>query len=82
MNRVHASYTHALGKRIRTIREERRWSQRELSERSGVRQDTISRIELGIGVARIDTLDLLARALGFVLVVELVEREGTSHDSP
>lgn len=49
--------------RIRDLREERGWSQKELAERSGVRQATISNAERGASV-NLPTLEQLADAFG------------------
>ena len=42
-------------------------SQRELSRRTGVPQSAIARIERGLQVPRVDTLDRLLKACGFEL---------------
>jgi ribosome-binding protein aMBF1 (putative translation factor) len=52
-----------LGLQFRDARVASGWSQRELSERSGVRQADISRIERGAGNPTEATLQRLARAL-------------------
>lgn len=52
-----------LGLQFRDARAARGWSQRELSERSGVRQADISRIERGAGNPTEVTLQRLASAL-------------------
>lgn len=48
--------------RIQELREARGWSQRELSDRSGVRQATISKAESGGGI-NLATIEMLADAL-------------------
>ncbi len=48
---------------LRRIRESRAWSQRDLSERSGVAQSTLARLEAG-HLARHVTTRRLAEALG------------------
>jgi ribosome-binding protein aMBF1 (putative translation factor) len=52
-----------LGLQFRDARVARGWSQRELSEQSGVRQADISRIERGAGNPTEATLQRLASAL-------------------
>lgn len=56
---------------IATKREDKGMSQRQLSELSGVPQKTISRIENGIDVPKIDTLAKLAKALGYTIEFSL-----------
>ncbi|ENQ3108442.1 helix-turn-helix transcriptional regulator [Bacillus cereus] len=48
-------------------------SQRELSRLSDVSQKTISRIENGLDMPDIGTLEKLAKPLGFKIKIELVE---------
>lgn len=58
---------------LKSAREKRGLTQRELSERSGVPQAQISKLENGQADVRISTLVSLSRALG--LEVELVPRK-------
>tara|TARA_Y100000052_G_C2910827_1_gene62378 strand:- start:39 stop:419 length:381 start_codon:yes stop_codon:yes gene_type:complete len=58
---------------LKSAREARELTQRELSERSGVPQAQISKLENGQADIRISTLVSLSRALG--LEVELVPRK-------
>jgi predicted transcriptional regulator len=53
-------------------------SQRALARLAGVAQPTVARIESGVVVPRVDTLDRLLRACGKDL--ELVERAGRGLD--
>lgn len=53
-----------LGRRLAEARARAGLSQQELSERSGVRQETISRIEHGRANPTLATVDALARAMG------------------
>ena len=53
-------------------------SQRQLAERSGTPQPTIARIEAGIQVPRVDTLDRLLRACGWEL--DMVPLRGQGED--
>ena len=58
---------------IRLVRQKRGWRQQDLSERSGVSQSTISRIERGaLGAQSIDRIRAVARALE--IRVDLVPR--------
>jgi transcriptional regulator with XRE-family HTH domain len=55
-----------LGERLRQLRTRRRWSQRELAERAGVRQALISQLESG---KQQDTTSANVRKLAFALGV-------------
>lgn len=65
--------------RLQAMREAKRWSQRMLSEKSGVKQAVISLIEQGYTKnPRVDTISKLAQALECtidVLVGEAEEQE-------
>ncbi len=63
----------ALADRLRELREEALLTVRELSELSGVSEDTITKIENGHRIARSKTIKKLARGLG----VEPRELRGT-----
>ena len=54
-------------KRIRDLRRARRWSQEKLAEKAGLSRDAISRIERGDREPRLETLKLIAEALGLKL---------------
>lgn len=53
-------------------RTEQNLTQKELSELSGVRQSNISRIERGVCVPGISTLEAIAKGLGKKLKIEFV----------
>jgi len=53
-----------VGQRIRSFREQRAWSLRELAERSGLSINAISLIERGENSPTVSSLHLLATALG------------------
>ncbi|MPZ22626.1 MAG: helix-turn-helix domain-containing protein [Dehalococcoidia bacterium] len=53
-------------------------SQRELAKRAGVPQPTVARIERGVSVPRVDTLDRLLRACNEML--EAIPLEGLGID--
>lgn len=50
--------------RVRELRQRKRWSQEKLAEEAGVSKDAVSRIERGDREPRIDTLEMIAEALG------------------
>ena len=52
-----------VGKQIRTLREQRKLSQRALAEGSGISRNTLSMIERGQTSPTVSTLKSLARAL-------------------
>lgn len=56
-----------IGRRIRTLREELGWLQRELAERADLPIRTIGRIERGEVDVRISTLAKIATALGITI---------------
>jgi len=70
-----------LAERLRARRTEKRLSQRELADRTGVEQSQISRLERGERGASIDNLAALARELG-TTVSDLVgdEHQATRYE--
>jgi|SRR5437667_337343 len=52
-----------VGERLRTLREERKLSQREIQKRTGLVRPYVSRVEKEHTVPSIETLEKLARAL-------------------
>jgi transcriptional regulator with XRE-family HTH domain len=52
-----------LGSNLRAARKKRRWTQEELSERSGVQTGEISRMERGKRDPQVSTVEKLAAAL-------------------
>lgn len=59
-----------IGHAIRRTRRLKRLSQQDLSSRSGVRQETISRIETNTGGAKLATVFNLLAALDLELIVD------------
>lgn len=55
--------TKALGKRLKQIREAKKWTQAQLAERLGYEPITISRYERGQSAMGVDTLGEIATAL-------------------
>ena len=53
-----------LGGRVRTLRDERGWTRRELALRSGLSERYLAGLEHGTGNISVLRLDDLARALG------------------
>lgn len=62
-----------LGEQLRHFRSRAGLTQQELADASGVRQATISRIESGRSVGRLDTLQTIARELGVQVSLTLPE---------
>jgi len=58
--------------RIRELREQRNWSQQELSERSSIPQNLISNYETNVRKPNAGTMERLAKAFG-IKVSELFE---------
>lgn len=56
-----------IGNLIRRARKHRQWSQTQLGEKAGLRQETISLIEAGNPATRLDTLLALLAALDLEL---------------
>jgi transcriptional regulator with XRE-family HTH domain len=54
----------AIGQRVRQLRKERHWSQSKLARESNVAQNVLSRVELGIVVPSLPTLEKIAGAFG------------------
>lgn len=52
------------GERLRALREEQRWSQKELGRRAKLQQSKVSRIESGEKTASAEVIDRLAAAFG------------------
>jgi len=66
-----------VGARIRAVRESASLSQQQLSRRSGIAQESLSRIETGCRDPRLGTLQRLAKGLGLSLE-QLMERLSAS----
>lgn len=62
-----------IGDNLRDARLQRNLTQEKLAERAGIDRQAVGRIEAGHGAARLDTLLLLADALG-VSLADLVRR--------
>ena len=67
----------SIGKRVRRYREARGWSQKELSEKTGLSQSGISKIETDELTPAMDTLQKIADVLG-VGLNELITLETSS----
>lgn len=60
--------------KLKRLRMERKWSQNELSRRSGVSQSFINDLEAGTKQPTVKTLSKLAKALG-VSISELLDED-------
>lgn len=58
-----------LGQAVKIARRQRKWTQDELAKRSGVWQETISKIERGARGTRVQTFLRLCLALNLELIV-------------
>ena len=75
---VRAGYEEArkaydIGRQVRSLREARGLSQRELAERMGTTQSAIARLEAGGSRPSLSTLERLADALGTTIEVRFRE---------
>jgi transcriptional regulator with XRE-family HTH domain len=52
-----------IGERLREFREQKRWSQREIENRSGLQRAYLSRVENGHTIPTVETLQKWAKAL-------------------
>lgn len=66
----------AVGAAIRTFRQQKGMSQSELAQRAHLTQATVSRIESGARRGDIETLALIAAALGLALWILIRRAEG------
>jgi transcriptional regulator with XRE-family HTH domain len=57
----------ALGKRIRELREQRNWSQKEFADRCGLHRTAVGLLERAERVPRLDTLLTLSKGLGITV---------------
>ena len=71
--------TAALGDAVRHARAGRSWTQRELADAAGVHVNVVGSVERGLSVARIDTLEAIAVALGTTGSALLAAAEGDGH---
>jgi ribosome-binding protein aMBF1 (putative translation factor) len=69
-----ARLAYELGLRVRQLREQHSWSQRELAEAASMTQSAVARFEAGGTVPTLLVLDRLARALNADLVVKMTPR--------
>jgi ribosome-binding protein aMBF1 (putative translation factor) len=66
-----ARLAYELGRSVRTLREDKGWSQTELARQTGMTQSAVARFESGGTVPTLPVLERLAHALGVELVVQL-----------
>lgn len=61
----------ALGRRIRQLREQRKWSQEEFADRCGLHRTAVGLLERAERIPRLDTLLTVSKGLG-ITVSELL----------
>ena len=66
-----ARLAYELGRSVRTLREDKGWSQTELARQTGMTQSAVARFESGGTIPTLPVLERLAHALGVELVVQL-----------
>lgn len=76
VDRAHPAYDAArlafeLGTEVRSLREQRGWSQTQLAERAGMTQSAMARFEAGGTVPTLPVLERVAAALEMRLSIEL-----------
>ena len=76
VDRTHHAYEAArlafeLGAEVRTLREERGWTQTELAERAGMTQSAMARFEAGGTIPTLPVLERIAAALQMRLSIAL-----------
>ncbi|NBH02538.1 helix-turn-helix transcriptional regulator [Amycolatopsis sp. SID8362] len=76
VDRTHHAYEAAriafeLGAEVRTLREERGWTQTELAERAGMTQSAMARLEAGGTIPTLPFLERVAAALQMRLSIAL-----------
>lgn len=76
VDRAHPAYDAArlafeLGAEVRTLREQRGWTQTELAERAGMTQSAMARFEAGGTVPTLPVLERVAAALEMRLSIAL-----------
>lgn len=60
-------FGHALGRRVRELREERGWTQAYVAKQIGIVRNNYARMERGIHTPRLETLARCARLFGMKL---------------
>ena len=71
--------TIALGKRIRSLRQSKGWTQEQLAEYADLHVSYIVLLEKGANRATIETLDTLSKAFG-LSIADLVQPHGEMRD--
>ena len=75
-----SNITIALGKRIRSLRQSRNWTQEQLAEYADLHVSYIVLLEKGANRATIETLDKLSKAFG-LSIADLVQPLGEMRDN-
>ena len=74
LKQLEVKYAKEWGDRIRALRKSERWTQVELSSRSGLDQAVISKLERGLHYPRPKTLEKIARAFSLPVIDMLTDK--------
>ncbi|MDT8901124.1 helix-turn-helix domain-containing protein [Anaeroselena agilis] len=70
-----------IGRRIKFIRRNKKITQENLAIASGVKRAMIAKIETGVSIGSVETLNKIATALG-VTVAELIDEQAATSEPP
>ncbi|MED1287217.1 helix-turn-helix transcriptional regulator [Bacillus mycoides] len=62
-----------LVEKVKNVREDLGWTQRDLAEKTGLKQPAIARIESGHTIPRLDTIAKMAKAMGYKITLSSEE---------
>jgi transcriptional regulator with XRE-family HTH domain len=71
-----------IGERFRVLREHKKFTQQDIEDRTGLKRCYLSRVENGITVPSIHTIEKLAFALGLPIYRLFYEGEGLPPEAP
>lgn len=71
--KTRADRSQAIGKRVKKLRDERGWSEEKLARKADLSRQTIRNVEAGVGLPKLETLELIADAFEVSLAFLLGE---------